>query len=250
MAEWLPDWVNEGKETKDLLAWLKYRKKATGVFSGHILIKAAVGSCVLIYMEHHGKGEEGRIHFMKLCGILRTTDDTLYEVAPELYQAAGIPEDFSFPDKKAIQKELEEKVSIKGREMIKERWDELIIHSGLTRDQIIPAIDREQIRMTARRYFQMGKRAADIDYRPQFSFESLGFGFSDEDFLRYLDNEKPMVRSMAETWLNKALAGISKKRIYYGCVREEMAEMEKAGYIREKTGRNVFVAQDADRKTA
>lgn len=250
MAEWLPDWINEGRETKDLLAWLKYRKSATGVFSGHILIKVMLRSCVLIYIENHGKGEEDRLHFMKLCGILRTTDDTLYEVAPELYQAAGIPEDFSFPNKREIQKEIEEKVTAKGREMIKERWDELVINAGLTRDQIIPAIEREQVRMTARRYFQMGKRAADIDYRPRFSFESLKFELSDEDFLLYLDNEMQLIGEKTQMWLNKALSEISKKRIYYGCVREEILEMERASYAKGECGRKIFVTQNADKISA
>lgn len=248
MAERLPAWVKEGKKTKDLLTWLKCRKDVSGTFSECLLIKASVGSCILIYVQKQGEEQEDGLHFMRLCGVLRTTDDTLYEVGPELYQAAGIPEDFRFPDKGEIQKELEEKVSIKGREMIKEEWDELVIRSGLTKEQIIPAIEREQVRMTARRYFQLGKRASDIAYRPHFSFAAVGFQFPDEEFLSYLENETQMVNNLAQMWLHKALAEISKKRIYYGCVREEMAEMEKSGHA---GGKNLFFdVQHADRKSA
>jgi len=236
MAGQFPDWVREGKETQELLAWLESEKDGMETFANRPLLKARSKNCVLIYSQD-GNGKETGFHSIRLSGIFRKTDRALYEVTRELYQAAGIPEKFCFPDKGEVQKEAEDKVTSMGRKMVLEEWDDLVVKSGFTREQMIPAIDREQIRMTAKRYFQMGKRAADIDYQPRFSFASISLPFQDETFLWYLEDGRAMVAATVKVWLTHGLADISKKRIYFGCVKEEMADMEKSGYLRKPDSR-------------
>lgn len=251
MVNYLPDWVNEGKETRDFLEWLECGSESMGRFSGWFLVKGALEGCVLIYTAgYQGNEEPGRFRLMQLCGIFRKEDCTLYEVSPVLYQAVGIPEEFGFPDKKDVQADMEEKVTARGRELMQKGWDELVIQSGCTKEQLIPVINREQIRQAARRYFHMKKRAADINYQPQFSFEVLKSEFSDETFLQYLNNETLAVETMAKSWMCKTLPDISKKRIYYGCVREEMAEMEKVSHSRGRNGRASLHAPNTEKKSA
>lgn len=249
MAGQFPDWVREGKETPELLAWLESEKDVMEVFAKQTLLKARSKNCVLIYSQG-GEGKETGFHSIRLCGIFRKTDRALYEVTRELYQAAGIPETFCFPDKEEVQKEVERKVTEAGRKKMLEEWDELVLKSGFTREQMIPAIDREQIRMTAKRYFQMGKRAADIDYQPRFSFASISLPFRDEAFLWYLEDGKAMVAAAVKVWLAHGLADISKKRIYFGCVKEEMADMEKSGYLGKPDNRSHVDTQQTYKKTA
>lgn len=248
MTGQLPDWVTAGKETRKLFDWLEYGKDSISLFSNRFFMKVTAGNCVLIYTEDAGQTERTeRFHSSRLCGIYRKTDHTLYEAGPALYQAIGIPMEFCFPDKDMIQKELEEKVTISGREQMQQEWDQLVQNAGFTREELIPAIDRAQIRMTARRYFQMGKRAKHIVYLPRFSFAALQWELPDEVLLQYLDDEAAAVGAVTANWLMKSLAEISKKRIFYGCVREEMAEMEKTGYAR---GNGAFYTQDAEQKSA
>lgn len=251
MEERLPDWISAGKETKNLYEWLEYSKDGINLFSGCLFMKVTAGSCALIYTEDAGRTEgTNRFRLCRLCGIYRKRDHTLYEAAPVLYQTFGIPAEICFPDKTDIQKELEEKVTTRGRERIRQEWDQLVQRAGFTGEELIPFINREQIRMTARRYFQIGKRAADILYLPRFSFAAIQNELPDELLLQYLENEKDVVGTVTEDWLMKSLAEISRKRIFYGCVREEMAEMEKSRYAKAKSRKESFYTLDEERKPA
>lgn len=248
MAECLPDWVNEGTRTQEFLKWLECGGEYIGSFSEWSFMKGTMQNCVLVYgLEQSGTD---RFHFIRLCGIFRKTDCALYEVSPVLYQAIGIPKEFCFPDKESVRSEIEEKVTDRGKKLMDEAWDQLVIRSGCTREQLIPMINREQIRMAARRYFQMGKSSKDISYLPRFSFESIWNGLPDETFLKYLNDESKTVETVTEVWLKEHLSEISKKRIYYGCVREEMADMEKSGHIGNKNSKRFMNVQSTEKKSA
>ncbi len=227
MAKDLPDWIKEGKHTAKLLEWLNQEAEPVGIFSGWMLFKAAIGNCVLIYAENQDQCME-EFHEIKLCGIFRKSDCTLYETGVQLYRAAGIPEEFIFPDKDAIQTELEKKVTDFGRRLIEQCWDDLVEQSDLTGKDLLPAINRDQIRLKAKQYLQMGKCAKDVRYLPKFSFSVFGIPFTDELLLRYLEDEMSGVNDVTSMWLESALADISKNRIYYGCIREEIAELERS----------------------
>ena len=99
--------------------------------------------------------------------------------------------------------------------------------SGFQVKQFLPRIDKQQIRLAAKRYVQMGKHSGDIAYEPRFRFEEPG-GFSDALMLQYLDDETNTVRKTAENWLKKSIVVIIQKQIYNGCIREELSEMEAA----------------------
>lgn len=245
MKERLPDWVSAGKETQKLFEWLESSKDGISLFSGCLFMKVTAGSCILIYTEAAGQMEKTeRFHSNRLCGIYRKRDHTLYEAGPALYQTFGIPEELCFPDKSAIQAELERKVTVYGRERLKKEWDQLVQKAGFTMEELIPFINRDQIRLMAERYFRMGKRAEHIVYLPGFSFSALRRELPDEVFLQYLDDERAAVEAVTENWLMESLADISKKRIFYGCVREEMTEMEKAGYASAEGEKESFYTQD------
>lgn len=251
MRERLPDWVKAGKNAKDLITWLEDTGSSTHIFSGRLFVKAELGSCILIYTEPMLQAvNPNRFHSCELCGVYRKNDSTLYEVGPALYRAVGIPEEFCFPGKSEIQKDLEEKVTANGRERIKQEWDQLVLSSGFTKEQLMPVIKREQIRMTAKRYFQMGKGSKHIAYLPRFSFAAIQSELSDEIFLKYLEDEESAVGTVTNRWLMKMLADISKKRIFYGCVREEMEEMEKANYSGVRNKNESFQTQNVEKKTA
>lgn len=224
----LPDWILEGIRTKELYEWLNYGGELVGWFSNQPFAKAMIGSLLLIY----GSGNDAetdfiQYHTLRLCGIFRITDRCLYEVSPILYQVFGIPEEFCFPDKEDLQDELEEKVTYLGRQMLLQERERLMAESGFQVKQFLPRIDKQQIRLAAKRYVQMGKHSGDIAYEPRFRFEEPG-GFSDALMLQYLDNETNTVRKTAENWLKKSIAAIIQKQIYYGCIREELSEMEAA----------------------
>lgn len=68
--------------------------------------------------------------------------------------------------------------------------------------------------------------------------------------MKYLEDEESAVGTVTNRWLMKMLADISKKRIFYGCVREEMEEMEKANYSGVRNKNESFQTQNAEKKTA
>lgn len=51
--------------------------------------------------------------------------------------------------------------------------------------------------------------------------------YTDLLFLRYVNHAEKAVQKVADKWLEKSLWEISQKKIYIGCVREEMKEMQK-----------------------
>lgn len=251
MEAYLPDWIKEGTRTRELLGWLKNGGACMESFYGYRFAKSSRKGCVLIYMpEAHKRGGADRIHHMQLCGIFREKDYALFEVSEALYQAAGIPEEFCFPDKAAVQADMEEKVTARAWERMEKEWDQLLVRSGFTVGELIPAMDRDQIRMAAGRYRRMGKTSGEIIYLPRFSYERTPDGFPDDVFLQYLADEKKVIETVTERWLLTNLSTISKKRIYYGCVKEEMAEMEKNSHAAETKEKIFLNIQDAERKSA
>lgn len=251
MKEHLPDWAKEEKDAGAFFAWLNDGADGIRICSGFVLVKVPVKNCILIYtVKDHETAQNDRLHALQLCGIFRKTDGMLYEVGPVLHQVLKIPEGLSFPNKSVVQRELEEKVTIRGRERISKEWDQLVQRFCFTREQLIPVIDKEQINQRARRYLQMGKRSGQLVYLPKFSFASMQSELPDELFLRYLQEEKDAVEHTTEIWLKNCLPDIAKSRIYYGCVKEEMAELEKSRYAKSGREKGSAALAGAEKKTA
>lgn len=59
-----------------------------------------------------------------------------------------------------------------------------------------------------------------------------------------------MVEAAVNMWLKHGLADISQKRIYFGCVKEEMADMEKSGYLNSPERMGDADAPQTYKKTA
>lgn len=51
--------------------------------------------------------------------------------------------------------------------------------------------------------------------------------YTDVMFLYTLNHAKKAVKMIADKWLSESFWEISQKRIYIGCVREEMKELQK-----------------------
>lgn len=251
MKEHLPDWAKEEKDAGTFFAWLNEGTDGIRICSGFVLVKVPVKNCILVYtVKADDTAQNDRLHALQLCGIFRRTDGMFYEADPALYQVLKIPEGLSFPDKSAVQRELEEKVTIRGRERINKEWDQLVQRFGFTREQLIPAICKEQINQRARRYLQMGKRSHQLVYLPKFTFASMQSELPDELFLRYLQKEKDAVEHTTEIWLKNCLPDIAKSRIYYGCVKEAMAELEKSRYAKRSREKESADLSGAEKKTA
>lgn len=244
MKKHLPDWITMGTRTREFFIWLENHSERILYLERFYFVKGGIGSCMIVYGAQSGNAVES-FHLMHLYCVYRLKDHALFEVAPILYRALGIPEEFCFPGKETVQMELEKKVTAQGRYQMEHAWDELLLKTKYKAKELIPAVSKEQIHMTARRYFQMGKRAKDIFYQPEFSFEKIG-GFQDEQFLYYLNAEKKAVDHLVELWMQKELAQISMKRIYYSCVKEEMADMEKSRFWKEEPKNE----RNAGKKTA
>lgn len=91
--------------------------------------------------------------------------------------------------------------------------------------ELIPVIDRTDIRKTAEKLYQEGKTAVDVVYRPQFLFGRQTGDFTDEVYLLYLNHQESVVRAFAGQWLKKELPKISQERIRAGCIKNELQEI-------------------------
>lgn len=228
-----PDWIQEGGMAVQLLRWLREPGYKADTFSGHLLMKCRTGKNILLYALSL-PDDSRRWEKTVLCAVLHLPELSLYEVKPVFYQAAGIPREFVFPDRWELLPELERQVSASVQTAIRKDWDGLLHKYGCATRGLIPQVSREQVQAEARRYVRMGKRPAEIVYQPRCSFTKLGWNFSDGLFLQYLDAPRETAEMLAGRLLRDSLEEISQKKIYYGCIREEMEEIQKTQDRTEK----------------
>ena len=68
----------------------------------------------------------------------------------------------------------------------------------------------------------------ELFYSPSFTFEKAQMEYTDVMFLYTLNHAKKAVKMIADKWLSESFFGrFRQKRIYIGCVREEMKELQK-----------------------
>ena len=220
-----PAWAASGKRTGELIQWLFQPDDHMLEMKGHGFVKARKDGCCLIYAMGDGTGTPVEMPgTLALCGIFNPKNYFLYDVGKELKAAAGIPEEFCFPEKQDIQREAESRISQYGAEKIRRQWDGLLAASPYSVKQLIPAIHREQIRQMAERLYHEGKTEKDVVYRPQFAF---GKQFTGEVYLLYLGHEESVIRSVGDRWLARELPKIARERTTLGCVRNELQEILK-----------------------
>ena len=163
----------------------------------------------------------------KLCGILYLPDYSLYEVDFVFYEAVGIPADFLFPTKESLKKEVEMKVTHLVKNRMDTNWDQLLLRYQHQKGSLVPNINRIQVEETSKRFLEAKIKPEELFYSPSFTFEKAQMEYTDVMFLYTLNHAKKAVQMIADKWLSESFWEISQKRIYIGCVREEMKELQK-----------------------
>ena len=222
-----PDWVKEAKRSKELLSWIKDPDHSIQQFGSQLLFKSKQENCMLFYAVPSVEAPGKELRQLNFCGVLHLPDYLLYEAGSAIYKAAGIPEDFVFPTKESLKKELETKVSLLVKQKMEAEWSELLLRYQDQSGSLVPNISRTQIQKVSLRYLQAGKKPEELFYQHRFSFTKLQMEYTDLLFLRYVNHAEKAVQKVADKWLEKSLWEISQKKIYIGCVREEMKEMQK-----------------------
>lgn len=222
-----PDWVMEAEEARKLLQWIQDPVHSIKMFHGQPLVKCREENCMLFYAASPER-DCLQLHKPKLCSILYLPDYSLYEVDFVFYKAAGIPADFLFPTKESLKKELEMGVTHLVRNLVDTNWDKLLLKYQNQKKSLVPNINRIQVQETSKRFLEAKIKPAELFYSPNFTFEKMQVEYTDVMFLYYLNHPKKAVQMIADKWLKESFWEISQKRIYIGCVREEMKELQKA----------------------
>ena len=189
-----PDWVMEAKKSRELLSWIQDPVHSIKKFHSQLFIKCQEENCMLFYV---------------------------------FYQAVGIPADFLFPTKESLKKEVEMKVTHLVKNMMDTNWDQLLLKYQHQRSSLVPNINRIQVEETSKRFLEAGIKPEELFYSPSFTFEKAQMEYTDVMFLYTLNHAKKAVKMIADKWLSESFWEISQKRIYIGCVREEMKELQK-----------------------
>lgn len=226
VAEALPAWVNSGKRTEMLFHWLLQNSDEILKLEEYRFVKTRVDGCLLIFSTEK-KSEDifGRIKGLHFCGIFNPHDFSLYDMGKRLRDAVGIPDDICFLTKQEIQAEAQQAIEQYGAEKIQTSWCSLLAESNYLPKQLLPAVDRTYIRKTAEHFMEEGKLPEEVIYKPKFSFDGGNGRFTDDIYLLYLLHKKYVIKAFAERWLKRNLPDISKERIIYGCIRDEMKEI-------------------------
>lgn len=140
---------------------------------------------------------------------------------------SGIPADFIFPTRENLKKEVEGRVTHLVKNLIDTKWDKLLLKYQNQRDSLFPNINRTQVQETSKRYLKAKIKPEELFYSPKFSFAKMQVEYTDVMFLYCLNHHEKAVQMIADKWLKESLWEISQKRIYLGCVREEMEELQK-----------------------
>ena len=222
-----PDWVKEAKRSKELLSWIKDPDHSIQQFGSQLLFKSKQENCMLFYAVPSVEAPGKELRQLNFCGVLHLPDYLLYEAGSAIYKAAGIPEDFVFPTKESLKKELETKVSLLVKQKMEAEWSELLLRYQDQSGSLVPNINRIQVEETSKRFLEAGIKPEELFYSPSFTFEKAQMEYTDVMFLYTLNHAKKAVKMIADKWLSESFWEISQKRIYIGCVREEMKELQK-----------------------
>lgn len=221
-----PDWVMEAKKSRELLSWIQDPVHSIKKFHSQLFIKCQEENCMLFYAASAWR-DCLQLRKPKLCSILYLPDYSLYEADSVFYQAVGIPADFLFPTKESLKKEVEMKVTHLVKNMMDTNWDQLLLKYQHQRSSLVPNINRIQVEETSKRFLEAGIKPEELFYSPSFTFEKAQMEYTDVMFFYTLNHAKKAVKMIADKWLSESFWEISQKRIYIGCVREEMKELQK-----------------------
>lgn len=223
----LSGWVQAGEHTRPFFDWL-LEPEGKGVWEaeGRLVTKVRQENFLFLYLTEK-KGQYLRVNEALQFGGL-FCGGMLHDVQEPLREALGIPEGIQFQSKDEAAAELEQKVSEKVQDLIEHHWDEILAEQRYETRQILPLLNREEVRGMAESYYLNGTPIEQVAFQPSFSF---GRQFPDTHYLMYLEHDGHAVNAIAKQWVRKHVPEISKKRILYGCIREEMRDIPDNGRL-------------------
>lgn len=229
----LPAWVGQNERTISLFEWLMEEHLSPLKCGGCFLIKVKQRKDYFLYI---GRGR-GKLLSMEesleFAGIFRWKDCGLYDLRKPLRKLLGIPEQFQFPEKAEALKEAEAIASQKALVLTGRDWGTILAEARCEKEQMIPKITRSEMKEHAKRFYEAGKTAEEICFRPKVPVAQY---FSEHCYLLFLDNKEWVAARIARQWVLENVAYISRQRIWYGCVRNEFMEIKKAAQ-RQKQGK-------------
>lgn len=224
--EMMPAWVQYGTHAVHFLEWLLGDSLMEEV-SGHVLIKVPQKDFLFLYIS----GEERYLSTkepLNFCGLFYRSSYSLHDVQEPLRAILGIPKDIVFPSKEETERILEQEITEKVSDIIQNHWDEVLLKKKFETMQLIPALKREDVRNMAEKLYLEGRAMEEVVYRPKFTLQGQ---LPDRYYLLYLEQGSHVVNAMARQWICKRIPEISKQRILYGCIREEMREISGSGCL-------------------
>lgn len=224
--EMMPAWVQSGTHTVHFLDWLLGDSSLEEV-SGHVLIKVPQKDFLFLYTAKK-YGCLSIKETLNFCGLFYRSSYSLHDVQEPLREMLGMPKDIVFPSKEETERILEQEISEKVFDIIQNHWDEVLLKKKFKTVQLIPALKREDVRNMAEEFYLEGRTAEDVVYRLKFTLQGQ---LPDRYYLLYLEQGSHVVNAMARQWIYKRIPEISKQRILYGCIREEMREISGSGCL-------------------
>lgn len=227
--EILPDWVASGTDTEAFLAWLLNDDTQPWDMMELSVIKVPQKTFLFLYLGHKKKKQclclNTRLEF---AGLFCQSNYELYDVSELLKDSLGISEEYTFLCKEKAAAHMEQEVSEKIFDMITYHWDEILSEKRYETSQLLPSLRREDVRSMAERFYLEGLTAEEVFFKPLFTFGRM---LSDSYYLLYLEHGLHMVNAMARHWIRKRVPDLSKQRILYGCIKEEMRQIPTEGRL-------------------
>lgn len=225
----LPAWVKSGKNTVQFLEWILDDRCFVWETLGHILVKIKQGKFLFLYLSEKKSGSYITIkQGLAFCGLFYTGNYELYDVQVPLLYILGMQQDAAFQSKENAVRFLEQEVSDKIGDIIRNHWYDIIAEKKYEVHQLIPALNFENVKSIAEKFYLDGWSIEEVTYKPKFSF---GQQIPDTYYLMYLEHGEHTVNVIAKQWIRKHLPEISKERIYFGCIREQMREIPSNGRL-------------------
>ncbi len=220
----LPAWVGQNDRTASLFEWLAEEGLSPLKCGDCFLIKVEQGKDYFLYLGR-GRGKMLQMEeSLEFAGIFRKRDCGLYDLTEPLRKLLGISDRFQFPEKAEALKEAETIANEKALVLIEQDWGTVLQEARCEKEQMIPKITRSEIREQAKKYYEAGKTAEEIRFRPEVP---VGRYFSEHCYLLFLGNKKRVAERIARQWVLENAAYISRQRIWYGCIRDEFMEIKR-----------------------
>ncbi len=220
--EMLPAWVGQSNRTVSFFEWIMEENVSPWNCLDVSIIKVMQGNFYFFY----GSCRKGRVlnigKGLEFAGIFNRKDYGLYDLQKMLRKILEIKDTFYFPKKADALSDAQKIADQKVHEMTGHDWEEILQEAGCKKEELIPQISRNEIQKRAEEYYRAGKTEKEICFRLKVPVAEY---FSDHCYLLYLTKREWVAGRIARQWVLKNAAVISRQRIRYGCIRNELSEM-------------------------